>query len=102
MAAASAPISPARTPSPKKMPLELAADEAFIGADEMQHLDDLAVGGHGAPRRRDDDGDGGGGDQRQHGQAAERGRARQGADLGLPAAVIVERDALEILRQRLP
>ena len=35
------------------------AEEArrkFI-ADEMQHRDDLAVGRHGAPRRRDDDGD---------------------------------------------
>src|SRR6185503_11236471 len=37
---------------PHEMALELAADEALVGADEMQHLDDLAVRRHGAPRCR--------------------------------------------------
>ena len=100
MAAASAPTKPARTPSPRKWRSNSRLMKRSVGADEMQHLDDLAVRRHGAPRRRDDDGDGGGDDERQHGQAAKRGRARQGLDLGLPAAVIVERDALEILRER--
>ena len=81
----------------QEMPLELAGDEAVGGADEMQHLDDLAVGGHGALGGGDDDGGGGGADQQQDGEAAEREGAGDGADLLLPAAMIVERDALELL-----
>ena len=65
----------------------------------MQDLDDLAVRGHGAARRRNDDGGGRRSDERQHGETAKRRGAGQRPDLGLPAAVIVERDALEILRQ---
>ncbi len=98
-AAATAPTRPGADPETEEMTLELAADEAFIGADEMQHLDDLAVRRHGAPRRGDDDGDGRRGDEREHGEAADRRRSRQCLDLGLPAAVIVEGDAFEILRE---
>ena len=84
---------------PQEMPLELAGDEAVGGADEVQHLDDLAVGRHGALGGGDDDGGGGGADQQQDGEAAERERARDGADLLLPAAVVVERNALGTARQ---
>ena len=79
---------------PQEVALELAGDEAVGGADEMQHLDDLAVGGQRAAGGGDDDGGGCGADQQQDGEAAERERARDGADLLLPAAVIVERCAL--------
>ena len=87
---------------PQEVALELAGDEAVGGADEVQHLDDLAVGRHGALGGRDDDGGGGGADQQQDGEAAEREGAGDGADLLLPAAVIVERDALELLGERRP
>src|SRR6185437_2314029 len=35
-------------------PLEFPGDETVRGADEMQHVDNLAVAGHGATRREDD------------------------------------------------
>ena len=89
---------PALHAEPQEVPLELAGDEAVGGADEVQHLDDIAVGGHGALGGGDDDGGGGGADQQQDGEAAQREGARDGADLLLPAAVIVERHALELLR----
>ena len=87
---------PARTPKPQEMPFELARDEAVGGADEVQDLDDLAVRGHRALGGGDDDGGRGHADQHQDGEAAERKRARDGRDLRLPAAVIVERYALEL------
>ena len=51
-------------------------------------------------RRRDDDRGRGGADQQQDGEAAEREGARDGADLLLPAAMIVERDALKSSAER--
>ncbi len=97
-----APTMPALHAKPQEVALELAGDEAVRGADEVQHLDDLAVGRHGALGGRDDDGGGGGADQQQDGEAAEREGARDGADLLLPAAVVVERHALELLAERRP
>ena len=82
---------------PQEVLLELAGNEAVGGADEVQHLDDLAIGGHGAARRRDDDRGGGGGDQQQDRQSAEREGARHRADLALPAAMVVERGAGKLL-----
>ena len=85
----------------QEMPLELAGDEAVGGADEVQHLDDLAVGGHGAL---------GGGmmmavvaapTSSEDGEAAEGEGAGDGADLLLPAAMVVQRYALEPLFQGL-
>ena len=80
--------------------LEFAGDELVGRADEMQNLDDLAVRCHGTARRRDDDGGRGGGDQRQDRDAAQGEGPRHGANLMLPAAMVVERDAFEIPAER--
>ena len=64
-------------PEQQEMPLELARDIAVLGADEVQHLDDDAVAGHGAARREDDAERRRGEDQRQDEQpeAASSSRA---------------------------
>ena len=59
----------------QEMLLEFTRDELVRGADEMQHLDDVAVRRHGALGGGDDDRCGGGGDEQEDGDAAERERA---------------------------
>src|SRR5215217_5382752 len=46
---------PAFEPEAEEAALELAGDEGVVGADEMQHVDDLAVAGN-RPSRREGDG----------------------------------------------
>ena len=52
--AARPPTSRALEPEAEEAALELARDEGVVGADEVQHLDDVAVAGHGAARREGD------------------------------------------------
>ena len=92
-----APTMPALTPRRRKCRSNSRAMKRSVAPTKCSDLDDLAVGGHGALGGGDDDGGGRGPDQQQDGEAAERERAGDGADLLLPAAVIVERDALELL-----
>ena len=72
------------------MALELPGDEAVLGADEMQHLDDRAVGRHGAAGRERHRQHGGGEHQREHGEAGRHRVPRHGAHAVDPAAMIVE------------
>ncbi len=61
---------------PEEMPLKLAGDEAVARADEMQHLDHRAVGGHGAAGREADRQDRRGNHKPEHDNTAEPSRNR--------------------------
>ncbi len=94
-----APTRPARMPSRRKCCSNSRAMKRSVAPTKcststISRLEAMALRG-----RRDDDGGRGGADQQQDGEAAEREGARDGADLALPAAVVVERDALELLAE---
>src|SRR4029453_3602467 len=80
---------------PQKMPLELPGDKAIGGTDEVQDLDDLAVGGHGAAGGGYDDWSRRSPHQHEDGEPAEGEGAGDGTDLLLPATMVVQRYALE-------
>ena len=85
----------------QKVALELARDVAVLGADEMQHLDDDAVAGHGAARGEDHAERGGGEDQAEDEGAEQRHDARHGGEPLQPLAVIVQAGARDLLAQAL-
>ena len=67
------------------MALEFARDEAFLRADEMQHLDDLPVGRHRAARREHHRQHRGGDHQREDRQARPRRRCAPSRACGRPS-----------------
>jgi len=85
---------------PEEMPLELARDEVLIGADKMQHLDDVSIAGHGAARREDDGQHRCCNHERENCRTDENRRTRHGNQPVDPVAVIVETGARNLLDQR--
>ena len=79
---------------------ELACDEARLGADEVQHLDDVPVAGHSAPRGEDDGQHRGGEHQDEHRDADRHRRMRHRHQPVDPGAVVVEAGGRQMRAQR--
>ena len=78
------------------MALELARDEAVLGADEMEDRDHVRVARHGAARGEDDAEDGRDEDQDEDGDADEDGRVRHRLQPRGPGAMVVEAGAAHL------
>ena len=76
--------------------LDLAGDEAVARADQMQDIDDAAIGIEHRARGEDHDGDGRETDQGQHRIGERFEHARHAGQFRLPAAMRVEARALHL------